>query len=126
MLINKDNINNKEKINNILMNYYYLLLLAILFEVCGTVCMKLSEGLSRLLPSILIFVFYAISFFIFTLALRGIDVSIAYAIWAGLGTALITVVGIFWFKEPVNALKIASLFVVMAGVIGLNLSDRMT
>lgn len=70
--------------------------------------------------------FYAISFSIFTLALRGIDVSIAYAIWAGLGTALITVVGIFWFKEPVNALKIASLFVVVAGVIGLNLSDRMT
>jgi small multidrug resistance pump len=51
------------------------------------------------------------------------DVSIAYAIWAGLGTALITVVGIFWFKEPVNALKVVSLFIVVVGVIGLNLSD---
>ena len=108
------------------MNYYYLLLLAIAFEVCGTTCMKLSQGFSKLLPSILIFVFYALSFFFFTLALKGIDVSISYAIWAGLGTALITVIGIFWFKEPVNALKMVSLIVVVAGVIGLNLSDRMT
>jgi small multidrug resistance pump len=107
------------------MNNYYLLLLAIAFEVCGTTCMKLSQGFSKLLPSVLIFVFYALSFFFLTLALKGIDVSISYAIWAGLGTALITVIGIFWFKEPVNALKMVSLIVVVAGVIGLNLSDRM-
>ncbi len=106
------------------MNYYYLLLLAIAFEVCGTTCMKLSEGFSRLFPSVLIFVFYAISFYFFTLSLKGIDVSIAYAIWAGLGTALITVIGIFFFREPINTLKIASLFFVVAGVVGLHLSDR--
>ena len=108
------------------MNYYYLLLLAIAFEVFGTTCMKLSQGFSKLLPSILIFVFYALSFFFLTLALKGIDVSISYAIWAGFGTAFITVIGIFWFKELVNALKTVSLIVVVAGVIGLNLSDRMT
>jgi small multidrug resistance pump len=108
------------------MNYYYLLLLAIAFEVCGTTCMKLSNGFSKLIPSILIFVFYAASFSVFTLALKKIDVSIGYAIWAGLGTALITVIGIFWFKEPVNALKMISLIVVIAGVIGLNLSGRIT
>lgn len=108
------------------MNYYYLLLLAIVFEVCGTTCMKISEGFSKLVPSVLIFVFYAISFFFFTLALKGIDVSIAYAIWAGLGTALITVVGIFWFREPASALKLISLIVVVAGVIGLHLSEKVT
>jgi small multidrug resistance pump len=108
------------------MNYYYLLLLAIAFEVCGTTCMKLSNGFSKLIPSILIFVFYAASFSVFTLALKKIDVSIGYAIWAGLGTAIITVIGIFWFKEPVNALKMISLIVVIAGVIGLNLSGRIT
>jgi small multidrug resistance pump len=106
------------------MNHYYLLLLAIAFEVCGTTCMKLSDGFSKLIPSILIFVFYAASFSVFTLALKQMDVSIAYAIWAGLGTALITVIGIFWFKEPVNALKIISLIVVVAGIVGLNLSDK--
>lgn len=88
--------------------------------------MKLSNGFSKLIPSILIFVFYAASFSVFTLALKKIDVSIGYAIWAGLGTALITVIGIFWFKEPVNALKMISLIVVIAGVIGLNLSGRIT
>lgn len=80
-------------------NSYYLLLLAILFEVCGTTCMKLSQGFSRLLPSILIFAFYAIIFFLFTLAIKGMDISIAHAVWAGFGTALITVVGIFGFKS---------------------------
>jgi small multidrug resistance pump len=108
------------------MNYYYLLLLAIGFEICGTTCMKLSEGFSKLVPSVLIFVFYAISFFIFTLALKRIDVSIAYAIWSGLGTAFITVIGILWFKEPASALKLISLIVVIAGVIGLHMSDRVT
>jgi small multidrug resistance pump len=106
------------------MNYYYLLLLAIAFEVCGTTCMKLSQGFSKLIPSILIFVFYAASFSVFTLALKRIDVSIAYAIWAGLGTAIITAIGIFWFKEPINALKMISLLIVVAGVIGLHLSSR--
>ena len=108
------------------MNYYILLLLAIVFEVCGTTCMKLSEGFSKLLPSILIFVFYAFSFFFFTLALKGIDVSIAYAVWAGIGISLITLIGIFSFKEPVNSLKVISLFFVVAGIIGLHLSDRVT
>lgn len=108
------------------MNYYYLLLLAIVFEVCGTTCMKLSEGFSRLLPSVLIFVFYAVSFFFFTLALKGIDVSIAYAIWAGVGTGLITMIGILWFREPSTALKVVSIALVVAGVIGLHLSDKAT
>ena len=83
--------------------------------------MKLSQGFSKLIPSVLIFVFYALSFFLFTMSLKRIDVSIAYVIWAGLGMALIAVIGIFGFKEPVNALKMVSLLVIVAGVIGLNL-----
>ncbi|WP_279605584.1 DMT family transporter [Aetokthonos hydrillicola] len=59
-----------------------------------------------------------------TMALKKIDVSIAYAIWSGLGTSLIAVIGIFWFKEPVNVLKIMSISLVIIGVIGLNLSAR--
>ena len=88
--------------------------------------MKLSEGFSKLLPSILILVFYALSFFFFTLALKGIDVSIAYAIWAGLGISLITLIGTFSFREPINSLKVISLFFVITGIIGLHFSDRVT
>lgn len=101
-----------------------MLLLGIIFEVFGTTCMKLSEGFARTIPSILIFVFYAISFTFVTFALKKIDVSVAYAIWAGFGTALITIIGIFWFKEPMNLLKMVSLFVVVIGIMGLHISDK--
>jgi small multidrug resistance pump len=102
--------------------HWIFLILAILFEVSGTTNMKLSHGFTRLVPSILIFVFYSISFTFLTLALKKIDISIAYAIWSGLGTALIATIGILLFKEPLTALKLISIVLVIAGVVGLNLS----
>ncbi len=101
---------------------YLLLIGAILFEVMGTTCMKLSDGFDKLLPSVLIFVFYGISFVLFTLALKDLDVSMAYAIWAGLGTVLITIIGIFYFNEPNTLFKLFSITLVIAGVVGLNLT----
>jgi small multidrug resistance pump len=98
------------------------LVLAILLEVTGTTCMKLSEGFTKILPSILLFVFYILSFVMLTLALRKIDVSVAYAVWSGVGTALIATIGVLWFKEPATALKLISLGLVIVGVVGLNLS----
>lgn len=56
------------------------------------------------------------------MALKKIDVSVAYAIWAGVGTALIAIVGILYFKEPATILKGFSIFLIITGVIGLNLS----
>lgn len=101
------------------------LISAIIFEVSGTVCMKLSQGFTKIVPSILMIVLYIISLGLLTLALKKIDISIAYAIWAGVGTALIAAIGILWFKEPINALKIISLAFIIIGVIGLNLSGEM-
>jgi len=103
------------------MGWLYLTL-AIAAEVCGTTCMKLSDGFSKLTPSIMIFIFYGISFALFTLVLKTIDISIAYAIWAGLGVLLITLIGIFWFDESTNALKIVSIGLIITGVVGLRLS----
>ncbi len=103
------------------MSHWFYLIIAILLEVAGTTSMKVSEGFSRWLPSILIFVFYGLSFASLTLALKRIDVSIAYAIWAGLGTALITVIGIAYFKEPATLIKLISIGLIVVGVIGLNL-----
>jgi small multidrug resistance pump len=71
---------------------YVYLLFAILLEVCGTTSMKLSQGFTRLLPSVLIFVFYGLSFILLTMVLKRIEVSIAYAIWPGLGTAIIATI----------------------------------
>lgn len=104
------------------MQHWLLLGAAILFEVAGTTAMKLSEGFTRPLPSVLLFVFYLISFAALTLALKRIDLSIAYAIWAGLGTALIAVIGMFYFREPMSLIKLASIGLIVLGVIGLNLA----
>ena len=103
------------------MTWLYLVL-AILLEVCGTTCMKLSEGFTKTVPSILLFVFYTLSFGMLTLALKKLDVSVAYAVWSGMGTALIATIGILWFKEPLTALKLVSLGLIILGVVGLNLS----
>ncbi|MFA5367050.1 MAG: multidrug efflux SMR transporter [Dehalococcoidia bacterium] len=100
---------------------WLILFVAIGFEVAGTTCMKLSEGFSKIVPSVLIFVFYGISFFLFALALKkGIGLAAAYAIWCGVGISLITIIGILHFKEPVTALKMASIALIIAGVVGLS------
>ena len=101
---------------------WLLLLAAIALEVAGTTSMKVSRGFTRLGPSVAMFVFYLSSLALLNLALRTIDVSIAYAIWAGLGTALIALVGVAWFNEPGGWLKFACIGVIIAGVVGLNLS----
>lgn len=102
--------------------YWALLIVAILLEACGTTCMKMSEGFSKLLPSIFIFVFYIFSFVAFIYALKKIELSFAYAIWAGLGVLIVAVIGIGWFNESINALKIISIGLIIAGVAGINLS----
>ena len=104
------------------MNHWMYLAGAILLEVAGTTSMKLSEGFSKLVPSVMIFVLYGMSFALLTMALKKLDVSTAYAIWAGAGTALIAVIGVLFFREPVSAMKVGSLLLIIAGVIGLRLS----
>ncbi len=103
---------------------WLFLLGAILAEVAGTTSMKLSAGFSNLVPSILMLVFYVGSLGALTLAIRTIEVSVAYAIWSGLGTALIAVLGAVVFRESIDALKVGSLLLIIVGVVGLNLGTR--
>lgn len=103
------------------MHWLYLIL-AIVMEVLGITSMKLSEGFTKIVPSVLLFIFYGLCFSCLTLAIKKIDVSVAYGVWSGLGTALIALIGIYWFKEPVNAIKLTSLALIIVGVIGLNAS----
>lgn len=102
------------------MGWVYLVS-AIVLEVAGTTSMKLSEGFARFGPSVAIFVFYGLSFVALTLALKSFEISVAYAVWSGLGVALITLLGILYFQESVTALKLGSLALIVAGVVGLNL-----
>ena len=107
------------------MSWVYLIL-AIVMEVIVTTNMKLSQGFTKIVPSVLMFVFYGISFAFITLALKKLDISITYAIWSGVGTALIAAIGFFYFKEPVTAIKIGSIALIVIGVIGLALVERHT
>lgn len=97
------------------------LLLAILFEVAGTTSMKLSYGFTKMGPSISIFIFYILSFTFLTLSLKRLEVSLAYAIWSGLGTLLIAIIGVCFFHESMTVVKVASLFLIIFGVMGLRL-----
>ena len=103
------------------MLFWLYLLIAILTEVVGTTLMKVSQGLTRLIPSVLMFVLYGISFVFMALALKRIEVSTAYAIWSGLGTALIATIGILWFRESFNIPKLVGLVLIIVGVILLNM-----
>ena len=97
------------------------LLLAIIFEVAGTTSMKLSSGFSKILPSVLVFVFWILALTFTTLALKKLDVSFVYPVWSGMGIIFVTVIGVFYFQESLPPLKIISILFIIIGVIGLNL-----
>ncbi len=105
------------------MTTWLLLFAAIIFEVIGTTMMKLSAGFTRLIPSLMIFVCYGTAFGFLTLCLRKMEVSTAYAIWSGLGTALIALIGAAFFNEQLTLMKLISLGLIILGVIGLNLAN---
>jgi small multidrug resistance pump len=104
---------------------WILLFTAILFEVAGIASMKLSRGFSEPLPSIAVPVFYMFSALAVILALKRLELSTAYAIWSGV-TPLPAMIGITYFREPLTLFKIASLVLVILGVLGLSLAARQT
>ncbi len=103
-----------------------VLALAIAFEVAGTTCMRLSEGFSRWVPSLLIFVFYGLSFALNTLIISRLGLSVVYAVWSGVGTVATALIGILYFREPATALKMVSITLVVVGIFGLHASSRAT
>lgn len=103
---------------------WIFLSVAILFEVAGTTSMKLSRGFAEIWPSIGVFVFYLGAAAAIILALRRLELSIAYAIWSGVGTALTVMIGIAFFREPLTAIKLASIALVVIGVAGLSLATK--
>ena len=103
-----------------------ILAVAILLEVAGTTCMRLSESFTRLTPSVLIFVFYAVSFALNTLVTRVLGLSVVYGVWSGVGTVLTALIGICYFKEPATAVKLVSIGLIVIGVMGLHSASRLS
>ncbi|GAA3854101.1 multidrug efflux SMR transporter [[Pseudomonas] carboxydohydrogena] len=105
------------------MTYLYLIM-AIVFEVIGTAALQASEQFTRPKPLILTALGYMAAFYFLSLVLRTMPVGIAYAIWSGLGVVLITLVGLIWFGQRLDAAAIAGLALIIAGVAVINLFSR--
>ena len=102
--------------------YWLYLLLGIITEVLGDVCMKLADGFSNLLYSVLAFIFYGATLCCLILVLKKLEISVTYAIWGGGGTALIAIIGFVFFKEQATAGKIIFIAMIVIGIVGLHLS----
>ncbi|MEU9193608.1 DMT family transporter [Streptomyces hundungensis] len=100
---------------------YVLLACAIGSEIVATSALKYSEGFTRLWPSLITGVGYLLAFFLLSLTLKSLSVGTAYAIWSGVGTAVIAAVGMVFMGEAVTAAKIAGIALIIGGVVLLNL-----
>jgi small multidrug resistance pump len=105
------------------MNYLWLAG-AILSEVIATSSLKASNGFTRLLPSVLVVVGYGIAFYCLSQTLKTIPVGVAYAIWSGLGTVLIALVGLVLYKQRLDAAAMAGMGLIIAGVLVMNLLSK--
>ncbi len=99
---------------------YIYLGIAIVSEVIGTSALNASQGFTRLLPSAIVVVGYACAFYFLSLTLRSIPVAIAYAIWSGIGIVLIALIGVFWFRQPLDLAAVIGLGLIVAGVAVVN------
>ena len=103
---------------------WLMLSAAIAFEVVGTTSLKLSEGMTRPGWFVLCLMLYTTSFALLGLSLKAIPVGVAYAIWSGVGTVLIALIGILWFHEAAGPLRLLFIAMILIGAIGLNLTTR--
>ena len=99
-----------------------LLSFAIVSEVTATVALRYSDGFTRPGPIVIVVIGYGVSFWLLALVLRDLSIGTTYAVWSAVGTALIAAIGMLAFGEPATALKLASLALIIIGVVGLNLT----
>ncbi len=96
------------------------LALAIGSEIVATTSLKVSDGFSKLAPSVVVVVGYAISFWAMSITLRSIPLGVVYAIWSGVGTAAIVLIGYLLFHEVLDAVKLGAIGLIIVGVVILN------
>lgn len=97
---------------------------AIAFEVTGTTMLNLSDGFTNIVPTVIMFICFGLSFTSLIGALKTIPLSIAYSVWAGIGTAGAGIIGVFLFNEQLSAVNIIGLCVIILGVIIMNISKK--
>ena len=106
------------------MGYWYLII-AIIAEVLATSALKQSDGFSRLLPSVVVMVGYGASFYFLSLVLRTVPVGVAYAVWAGLGIVVISIVGAVLYDQKMDMPAVLGIGLIISGVVVLRLFSGM-
>jgi small multidrug resistance pump len=107
------------------MTFVYLIL-AVVAEVIATTALKSSAGFTRLAPSAVVVVGYGLAFYLLSLVLRTLPVGVAYAIWAGLGIVLVTLVGVVVFGERPDMPAVLGISLIVAGVVLLQVFSKMS
>lgn len=107
------------------MHWFYLGI-AIFSEVVATSALKAAEGFTRPWPSVIVIVGYALAFYFLSLALRAIPLGVAYAIWSGVGVALVSIVGWFVYRQALDIGAIIGIGLIVAGVLVLNLFSKVS
>ncbi len=95
---------------------YLLLSLAIVSEILGTSALKASDGMTRLVPAVIVVGGYALAFYLLALTLKTLPVGFVYAIWAGLGVVGVAIVGVLVFGEQMTVAKAAGIALIVGGV----------
>lgn len=103
---------------------YFFLALAIIFEVIGSSFIKASNGFTKWIPSTIVVITYIIAFYCLSLSLKTLPLSIAYAIWAGVGIVLTVLVSVFIFKQPIDLPAIVGIIFIITGVLIINYFSR--
>lgn len=102
------------------------MMVAIGSEVIATSALKASDGFSRLIPSVVVVIGYAASFYCLSIALRTIPLGIVYAVWSGVGTAVIALIGVVFFRETLGLAGVGGIALIVGGVALLNVSGAHT
>jgi small multidrug resistance pump len=103
------------------MSHWIYLAIAISAEVVGTSCLKSSQGFTRPGPTAVVVVGYMVSFYFLSLALKTIPVGVAYAVWAGVGVALITLIGWAFFAQSLDTAALFGIALIVTGVVVINI-----
>lgn len=108
------------------MHPYLALAIAIVSEVVAASALRAADGFTRLIPSVVVVIGYALAFLFLSITLKSIPVGIAYAIWSGLGVVLISVVAYFVYGQSLDTPALIGIGLILAGVVVLNLFSKST
>lgn len=106
------------------MNAWFLLALSIISELVGTMSLKASAGLTRILPSVLVFTGYSTAFWFLSQTIQRLPLSISYAVASGVSVAAAALISVLFFRESLNWFQVTSIGLIIVGVVGVNFSSQ--